>query len=163
LGTLVPVIGLVQVGAQAHADRYTYIPSIGLFLMAVWAIDEMARRWRCQKAVVGLSAVVLAILMLHSFGQISYWRDEQALWQHALDACGESTVAHTNLATALLEKGDPRFLREALQHDRAAVRIDPSNFAAHNQLGVILFDLGEKVEAFRHWREAIRLQPEWEQ
>src|ERR1700687_4016690 len=101
VGTLVPVSGLVQLGGLARADRYTYIPLIGLFLAVVWGMADLAMRRGFQRAALGISALVLVLLMAQSFVQISYWHDSQTLWEHALEACGESSVAHTNLTLFL--------------------------------------------------------------
>jgi tetratricopeptide (TPR) repeat protein len=159
VGTLVPVIGVVQLSGQARADRYTYIPLVGLFLAAAWGLDEFALRRRNQKVATGIAVCVLVFLMLQSYIQVSYWQDSRTLWQHALEACGESAVAHSNLAHVLREQGE---LQEAERHDRAAVRIQPGYSVAHNNLGLTLFMLGQEKEAFKEWGEAIRLQPEWE-
>jgi tetratricopeptide (TPR) repeat protein len=174
LGTLVPVVGVVQLAGIAHADRYTYIPLIGLFLAAVWGTAELTLRWGYQKAAARLSVLLLVLLMSLSFVQASYWHDGRELWQHALDACGESAVAHTNLALELRKKGE---LHEAVRHDRQSLLIDDNNSVAHNQLGVSLIMLSEQLaaiakrdearrlqeEAFAEWEKAIQLHPEWEQ
>jgi protein O-mannosyl-transferase len=160
LGTLVPVIGLVQLAAQARADRYTYIPLIGLFVAVVWGIAEIAARRGYQRPVLGISVLILILLVSQSFVQVSYWHNSGTLWQHALDACGESTIAHTNLAWELRKKGK---LQQAAWHDQQALLIQPTSHVAHNQLGVTLFMLGQKDEAFREWDEALRLQPDWDE
>jgi tetratricopeptide (TPR) repeat protein len=159
LGTLVPVIGLVQLAGQARADRYMYIPSVGLLLAAVGSMAGLALRQRYQKPAAAIAGLSLLLLSLQSFVQVSYWRDSRTLWQHALDACGESTVAHTNLAWALYEKG---YSAEAARHDSDAIRIDPDNITARAHLGVTLFQLGQKEAAFRQWDEALRLKPDWD-
>jgi tetratricopeptide (TPR) repeat protein len=174
VGTLIPVSGLVQFGSQARADRFTYIPLIGIFLAVVWGMSDVAVRWRCQKVAAGITAIVLVLLMMYSFNQVSYWHDSITLWEHALDACGESTLAHTNAATALREKAEALrqqgavqaaapLVREAVRHNRAALRIDPENFAAKNQLAIDLFMLGDEQEAFTLWRETIRKWPKFDQ
>jgi tetratricopeptide (TPR) repeat protein len=159
VGTLVPVIGVIQLSGQARADRYTYIPLVGLFLAAAWGLDEFSLRRRSPYAAMCIAACVVILLMLQSLVQVSYWQDSRALWQHALEVCGESAVAHSNLAHVLREQGE---LQEAAKHDRAAVRIQPGYSVAHNNLGLTLFMLGQETEAFKEWDEALRLQPEWE-
>jgi tetratricopeptide (TPR) repeat protein len=174
IGTLIPVSGLVQFGSQARADRFTYIPLIGIFLAAVWGLSDVAVRCRCQKAAAGITAIVLVLLMMYSFNQVSYWHDSITLWEHALEACGESTLAHTNAATALREKAEALrqngavqaampLLREAVRHNRAALHIDPENFAAKNQLAIDLFMFGEEQEAFTLWQETIHKWPKFDQ
>src|SRR5262249_29601436 len=148
---------LIQVGNQARADRYTYLPLIGLFLAGVWGLDELTYRWRSRygtgaatkrlpMAAVGIWIAVLAVLMLHSFSQISYWHDSLTLWHHALEACGESSTAHENLASALREQGD---LEGAIRHTTEALRIDAANYAALHLNGLILMSLGRTEEALK--------------
>ena len=174
IGTLVPVSGIIQLGGQARADRFTYIPLIGLFLAAVWGIGELALRRRCQGAVLAFAIVILGIFMIYSFNQISYWHDSVSLWEHALDACGPSTVAHTNAAAALRDKAEEMqrkgetqaaipLLRRAVRHNQDALDIDPDNLVAHNQLALAQFMLGDEEEAVARWRRAIENWPDWEQ
>ena len=111
-GTLVPVIGLVQVGDQAMADRYTYIPSLGVLILVIWGGYEMVRRWRhhvIALSVMGSAAMVLCMGMTRQ--QIGYWKDSETLFRHALEVTENNYLAHNNLGTALRERptgrGDP--------------------------------------------------------
>src|SRR5262249_10207039 len=117
VGMLVPVIGLVQVGRQAMADRYTYLPSIGLYLAAVWGVAELAVG-RAQKVVAAAAAGVLALALLLTWGQVHYWTNDITLWEHALEATGpDNAFAHISLGEALAERGDTE---QAMQHFKEA-------------------------------------------
>jgi Flp pilus assembly protein TadD len=154
VGTLVPVIGLVQVGKQGWADRYSYIPLIGLFIMLAWALGELAGRSR-NLVVVGTIGT-LAILAVMSYHQVGYWRDSLTLWQHALEAAPESALAHYSLGNALLKQGQ---VAQAAHEFRETVRMDPGNAEAHNNLGVILRDVARVSEAVTEFRKAAELSP----
>src|SRR5208337_2863222 len=96
-GTLVPVIGIVQVGRQAMADRYTYVPLIGLFIMASWGIPELLKQWRYRKeALAASSALIVICLSIFTWTQVGYWRNSMALYDHALQVTSHNDVAHTN-------------------------------------------------------------------
>ena len=111
-GTLVPVIGIVQVGAQAMADRYTYIPLIGLFVMAAWGIPELLKKWRYRKeALFALSALILACLFIVTWTQVGYWRNSIALYDHALKVTSHNDTIHDNRGVAYRQLGN---LRQAI-------------------------------------------------
>jgi Flp pilus assembly protein TadD len=149
--TLVPVIGIVQVGRQAMADRYTYVPLIGVFVIAVWgAADVLAARWAAI-----LAAVVLLALGVTTRVTLRPWHDAAALFQHAV-AVAESGVARTNLGEALLNRGREV---EAEEQFRAALQLDPSIHEAENSLGLILERAGRTDEALTHYEAAVRLSP----
>jgi tetratricopeptide (TPR) repeat protein len=158
LGTLVPVIGLVQVGAAARADRYTYVPLVGLFIAGVWGSADLLAKWGIRKVAPALGLAVLAVCALQSTKQMSYWKSNISLWQHTLDACGESTVAHTNLANAYLEekKGDL-----AIHHYKEALRLHPGNPYAMHDLGIVYDRQGKVKQAAEQFRETVRRFPEW--
>ena len=125
LGTLVPMIGLVQVGTQAMADRYAYLPLIGLFIMVAWGAADWAGEHTVRKAALATAGSVCVIaLALAAHRQIGYWSDNLTLWSHAVQAAPDSFIAQDNLGGALLETG--RY-DEAMQHFRAAVAIDPTD------------------------------------
>jgi Flp pilus assembly protein TadD len=165
LGTLVPVIGLVQVGDAARADRYTYVPVIGLFIITVWGGADLAGRWRIQRASGILAAVILFLVAVHTWGQLQYWGNNISVWEHTLQACGESSVAHANLAHAYLEDEDtnPQAARrdreEAARHDRDALRLDPKNSRAAHDLGVAFARAGKSDEALKQYRIAEERDP----
>ena len=98
LGTLVPVIGLVQVGATPVADRFTYLPQIGVYLMVAWALRDISVSWRWRRQVLGAgAAIVVAVLMLCAWKQTSYWRNDESLWGHTLACTSGNYFAHNNL------------------------------------------------------------------
>jgi len=125
LGTLVPMIGLVQVGEAAMADRYAYLPFIGLFLMVIWGVsDWAARRKIATKALAVPAGGVLCALMVVAHIQLGYWGDNVTLWSHAVEVTGPNFVAQDNLGGALLLRGN---LEEAMPHFRMAAQINPQD------------------------------------
>jgi Tfp pilus assembly protein PilF len=157
LGTLVPVIGLVQVGTQAMADRYTYVPLIGLFIMIAWWIPDMLARWRYRKTSLAISAVLLlSIFMVVTNLQIQKWHDNIRLFTHTLKVTNRNALIHYNLGIALsAQKKD----REAMAHYKEALWIDPNCVEAYNNLGLTLVRQGENEEAMAHYTEALRIDP----
>jgi len=125
VGTLVPMIGLVQVGSQAMADRYAYLPCIGLFIAICWGIADWAKQRHLPKAVLPIaSAAVLVALAIVARRQLEYWRDNVTLWSHTVGVTSLNYIAEDNLGAALLERGQ---LDEAMQHFRTALAIDPAD------------------------------------
>jgi hypothetical protein len=156
LVTLAPVAGIVQVGSQARADRYTYIPLIGIFLGAVWAISD---RFSDRPALLsGMTWAVLVMLGIGAFVQVGTWRDSVTLFRHALAVTDDNAVAHNNLGTALLRL---RLLSEAEEHFREAVRINPAFAEAHSNLGAALGRQGRTDEAIPEFERALELQPDY--
>jgi protein O-mannosyl-transferase len=157
LGTLLPVIGLVQVGEQAMADRYTYIPSIGFFILISWAILQLLGRWPRWRAAFALGAVLaLAACASATRVQLRYWRDGVALFEHALEVTRNNAVAHATLGLALMDKGK---LAEAVEQYEAALRISPEYSLAYNNLGVALARMARFDEAITHYQTALRINP----
>ncbi len=157
LGTLVPVIGLVQVGSQSMADRYTYLPLVGIFVMISWGIPAFFSRWRlprCGLAVAGSS--VLAVLMAVTWVQAGYWKDNISLFRHALDVTTDNHVAHNNLGVALYERGETQ--QAAVQY-REALRIRPTYPEVFVNLGNAFARQGDTTKAVEQYREALRLDP----
>jgi Tfp pilus assembly protein PilF len=153
--TLLPVIGLIQVGAQARADRYTYIPMIGLAIALVWGISEALERWpRIQMALA--AAVCLMCFTLTSL-QVQYWRDSISLYQHAIDATPGNYVARFNLASVLEKRGD---LAGATAQIRETVRIRPRFALAHAELGQLFARQGRPEEALPELQTATSLRPD---
>jgi tetratricopeptide (TPR) repeat protein len=158
-GTLMPVIGLVQVGGQAMADRYTYLPSIGLLVLAVWGACDLGGRWRYHRGVlpvVGLAAIMLCLALTRH--QLGVWRDSETLFRHAILVTRDNYIAHINLGSALDEKGASA---EALRHYQEALRLKPDNATAHYDLGVALLRMGETGKGISKYQEAIRLKPDY--
>jgi tetratricopeptide (TPR) repeat protein len=170
LGMLVPVIGLVQVGEQAHADRYTYLPQIGLYIMIAWTVGDLLLEStpRVRGALVGVAAA-LAILSLgvRAFCQASYWKNSETLWNHTLTVTGENDVAHNNLGFLFLRGGE---LDKAISEFQAALNIRSRTTETHYSLGAALIqnNLGNALarkqlwdEAIDHLQKAVRLRPDY--
>ena len=125
LGTLVPMIGVLQVGTQARADRYAYLPLVGIFIMLCWLIADCATQWRLSPMLLRAAGLaVLIALALVSHRQVSYWNDHITLWTHALEVTHNNWIAENNLGTALLKSGR---LEDAIPHFRAAAALDPTD------------------------------------
>jgi protein O-mannosyl-transferase len=159
LGTLAPVIGLVQVGNQAMADRYTYLPQVGLYMAIAWGAAEMAGAWPYRRWVLAAaSALIVAGLMICAWRQTRYWRDSDTLWNHALDCTSQNWVAHGSLGAVLARRGQ---VNDAIVHFREALAITPNYAEAHNNLGVALSGRGEVDEAITHFQFALELKPDY--
>ena len=157
LGMLVPVIGLVQVGWQGHADRYTYLPQIGLYIAVTWAVTDLTHSWRFQRIALGAAAVVvLGALTWSSRLQTSYWRDSETLFTHALAVTSNNDVALNNLGIIFLEKGQ---LDDAISKLQAAIDLRPENAPAHDNLAKALLKKGQVAEAMVHYRKFLELEP----
>ena len=155
LGMLVPVIGVVQVGHQAHADRYTYLPQIGLLIMVAFSAEGLSIR---APRLTGIAAVgSVATCACLAWAQTRHWRDSEALWCHALECTVDNTRAHLQLGTALLEAG--KFAGAEMQY-RRAIEIRPSA-EAYNSSGTALEMAGKSREAERHYRLASLLDPRY--
>ena len=134
LGTLVPVIGLVQVGSQAMADRYTYIPFVGLFIMVAWGIAELVDDLRNRQIAFGVAAVsVLAVLAVSTRHQLGYWHDSYTLFSHAVKVTHNNYMAYNQLG---LELGKQNRIDECIQQFRIALEIEPNSAEAHGNLGI---------------------------
>ena len=158
LGMLVPVIGLVQVGWQGHADRYTYLPQIGLYISGTWAVVDLTASWRRQRLFLGAAALlVIGALSWSGSIQTSYWRDSETLFKHALAVTKNNDVAENNLGIIFLEKGQ---LDEAISRLQAAIDLRPENGPAHNNLAKALLQKGRLPEAMVHYRKFLEIEPE---
>ena len=158
LGMLIPVIGIVQVGMQAMADRYTYLPMIGILIMIAWFAGDVVPitvpvRTRLLAAVSG---TIILLCLIVSVGQAAHWRDTVTLFQHAVGVSPDNWMAHRMLGNALADKG---LADEAIDRYRESIRIQPRNPLAHNNLAVELAKLGKHDEAIEHYREAVRIRP----
>jgi Flp pilus assembly protein TadD len=161
LGTLVPVLGLIQQGLwPALADRFLYVPSMGLLLIIVWGWADLATHWRLSRTVIGLSgASVLLAFLVTSKAQVSLWQNSAALFVHALDVTRDNHLAHYNLGATLQKRGE---IQKAFFHYQEALRILPDNPQFHNSLGVALIEKSDLQGALFHFNEAIRLFPDYE-
>lgn len=157
VGTLVPVIGFVQVGYQAMADRYTYIPSIGLFIIAAWGADELLASWP-RRRLVGATAAAAAILTCAflTHAQVLVWRDGVTLWSHTVDVTSRNFIAQTNLGYELARHG--RFDEAVVQY-RAALATSPGYVLARQNLGLALSEEGKYGDAIDAFQKALRLEP----
>ena len=159
LGTLVPVIGLVQVGVQSMADRYTYIPLIGLFIIIAWGFTEILSKWSYKKIVfIPIATIVVLILAIATWFQVRYWLNSISLFENAIEVTDNNYVAHNNLGFALKEEGR---VAEAVKHYLAALRINPDFEMAHLNIGVILAGRGDNEAAIKHYKEALRIKPDF--
>ena len=159
LGMLAPMIGLVQVGAFAHADRITYLPQIGLYLLLAWTAAELSIGWPGRRvALAGAAAIILVALMLSARTQTGYWRDSETLWTHTLACTTNNDVANNNLGFALSDQGR---LDEAIPYFQMALQCEPGNAQAHNNLGSALFRKGRVDEAITRYREALLVRPDY--
>lgn len=158
LGMLVPVIGLVQVGRQAMADRYTYLPSIGLFLAVVWGTAELVSRWRLPRmAVAGGALAVIAALAVAAHAQVETWKDSLTLFRHAIAVTRNNYLAHLNVAVELSRRGEQE---EALLHFREVLRLQPNLADAHAALATGFRRWGRPAEALPYAQRAVQLKPE---
>ena len=157
LGTLVPVIGLVQVGGQAMADRYTYVPLIGLFIIVAWGAYEITANWRHKKILrsTGAAAMILACL-LASWGQAGYWRNSETLFTHAIDMNPNNYMAYHHLGMDLANKGR---LNLAIAMFKKTLAIAPAYPPAYNNLAIAYAREGKFIEAVPLFKKAIQLNP----
>jgi hypothetical protein len=161
VGTLVPVIGLVQVGGQAMADRYTYVPCIGLFIAAAYGASDLVTRWPQGRIAAAMGAgIVLSAFAVVARLQVYHWKDGPSLFRHAIAVTRNNFLAHNNLGVELLNRG---MLEEARAHFSEAIRIGPDYKRAHFNLGSVSWRQGKKAEAVKHYQEALRIDPNFGQ
>jgi tetratricopeptide (TPR) repeat protein len=159
LGMLTPVIGLVQVGAQSHADRYTYLPEIGLCLAVIWGVTEIFSTWRYRRLLLGFGgALVLGILMRIAYVQTGYWQDSITLWTHTLACTSGNWVAHENLGNALFRQ---KQLAGAIDNYNQASLLKPGDAQPHYDLGIALAAEGNLAQAMEQEQLALELQPDF--
>ena len=157
--TLVPVIGFVQVGWQAMADRYTYISYIGLFIMIAWGLPELLSKWPQRKIALGLSMVIALIpLGICSHKQISYWNNSFTLLSHALDVTQNNYIAYFGLGVAYANLG---CWQDEIEAYKQTIRIQPDYADAHFNLGVAYANLGRWQDAAEAYKQAVRIKPDY--
>ena len=160
IGTLVPVVGLVQVGGQSMADRYTYIPIIGLFIIIAWGVPDLLRRWRYNKNFHAIFATVLIpTLMIVTWKQLGHWKNSITLFEHALEVTSNNSTAHNSLGYALSRNGHTN---EATKHFLKALEIRPHYEKPHLNLGYVLYEKGHTNEAISHFLKALEIKPHYE-
>lgn len=159
LGTLIPVIGLVQVGVQAMADRYTYVPLIGLFIIISWGLFSLMDRRPLKIAGKALiTVVILGALTAVSWKQVGYWQNSITLFERDLAVTKNNYVAHNNLGHRLMELGEPK---EAIMHYKKALASNPMFETAHLNLGVVYSSQNKLTEAIYHYAKALEIKPDY--
>jgi tetratricopeptide (TPR) repeat protein len=155
LGTLVPMLGFKQVGSQAMADRYAYLPFIGLFIMVCWGVSDWTERRHLSTAWLAASCIsVLVVLAVVSHRQIGFWSDHVTLWTHTLQVTSGNWQAENNLGMALLRRGR---MDEAIPHFRAAAELDPSDAVSNMNIGIYEQSRGNAPLAIEQYKKAIKL------
>jgi tetratricopeptide (TPR) repeat protein len=157
LGMLVPVIGLVQVGSHAMADRYMYLPQIGLMIATAWGCSDLVRSWPQRRWICGTAAAeALEVLIVCSWLQAGYWRDSVSLWSHTLKCTSRNHRAYFNLGAELARL---KRYEEAVEQYRESLKILPDDAVAHSNLGFALARLGRWNEVAAEYEAALRIQP----
>jgi Tfp pilus assembly protein PilF len=152
---LMPVVGLIQISGQAHADRYTYLPQIGIYIALAWWVAQ----WRVSRVVLGgLMASVLGVLMVCAWKQTAYWQNSETLWVHTLACTTDNAVAHDNYGTFLYQKGR---VDEAIPQFQSALAIRPNFPEADNNLGFALLQQGQVDQAIAHYQKALQIKPDY--
>jgi tetratricopeptide (TPR) repeat protein len=162
---LFPVLGFFQSGLQARADRFTYLPHIGISIAATWTIADLSQRWRYRNVVLASTAMcVVVAFAICAWKQTTYWRDSVSLWKEAVAVTSDSQIAHQNLAAALWARGE---IEEAktqsrignIIHAEATVKDFPFNIAARDSLGALLVQDGEVHGAIAQWETSLQIDP----
>ncbi len=157
IGMLVPMIGIVQVGSQPMADRYTYLPEIGLYILVTWAAIALLETWRYKREALAITALsITAALATRSYLQASYWRNSETLWSHTLDVTHNNYIAQNNLAGVLIDKGQ---VEEAIAHYREALEITPAVALVQSNLGNALVRNGQVDEGIVQLQKALQIDP----
>jgi len=157
IGTLVPVIGIVQVGGQAMADRYTYIPSIGIFIMVAWGAVELLRGWKYRREALSITAsVIIFVLLIYTRTQVRYWQNSISIFEHTLSVTKNNALIHYDLGRTYHLQNIPD---KAIKNYLEAIRIDPNDLESHNNLGMLLRNKNKLDEAIDHFRKAIEINP----
>ncbi len=158
VGTLVPVIGLVQVGSQSHADRYMYLPMVGLSVMAAWGAADVVRKWpHAKPAIVAAAVAVCGASMMVASTQTAYWRNSETLFRRAIEVTEDNWLAETNLANYLTSTGTRA--AEAIPYYKAALRLSPHDASIDDELGSCLILCKRELEAIPYLEAAVRLAP----
>ena len=159
IGTLVPVIGLVKVGSFAMADRYTYVPLIGLFIIIAWFVPELvARRHHKKILFAALAILYLSILMAVTWKQVRYWKNSIALFEHSLNVTTNNYVAHDKLGEALAEQNRTA---EAIRHYSETLKIEPYCVQAYLNMGDAHASLGNSEDAVYYYNKALQIKPKY--
>jgi tetratricopeptide (TPR) repeat protein len=158
LGTLVPVIGFVQVGLQAMADRYTYIPLIGLFIIIAWGAPDLLAKWRYRESILALSPLLIILVMsICTHFQLRYWKNSITLFQHALDVTKNNYIAHHLIGSALRKQGR---LDETIYHYKKTIELNPRDSDVYLDIGAVLTAQGKFDEAISIYNKALQITPD---
>jgi Flp pilus assembly protein TadD len=159
VGTLVPVIGIVQVGEQAMADRYTYIPLVGLFIMAAWGMPELVKKWRYREEALGASStLVLACLFMATWTQVGYWQNSITLYDHTLEVTDHNSFIHNNRGAAYNDLGN---YTQAIEDYDRGIEINPIDSGAYYDRGIAYSGLGNHRRAIEDYDRAIEINPRY--
>jgi protein O-mannosyl-transferase len=154
---LLPVIGLIKVGGLAHADRYTYLPQIGLYLAVTWGIVDLTRSWPRDREILTVAATAVIILFAwRSWVQTSFWRDSETLWRRTLATTKSNDLAHFTLAEFLSKH---QRAEEAIMEYQTGLSIDPENSDAETNVANLLLERGRTEDAVKHYEKVARLEP----
>ena len=166
LGMVLPALGLVQMGGHAHADRYTYLPQIGLYLAATWGAADLSASWRYRRQILGTAtAVIIGLLAWRAWVQTSFWKNDESIWNRTLAVTSNNPVAHLHVGHAFLEKGQ---LDSAIFHFQESLRLlsqsrlyGSTAALAHDGLGNALAAKGQRSDAIPHYEKALRIKPQY--
>ncbi|MHB8773183.1 MAG: tetratricopeptide repeat protein [Syntrophales bacterium] len=159
LGMMIPVIGIVQISNYAHADRYTYLPQIGVYLMLTWMVVNLCVGWRHSRVVLGsLSAIILSALIYVAHTQVAYWRNSETLWAHTLASTRDNYIAHYNLANDLTRRAQ---FDTAVAHFQKALEIKPDYVNARYNLANALAISGRVDAAITHFQKVLEINPDY--
>jgi tetratricopeptide (TPR) repeat protein len=154
---LLPVVGIIQVGDQAHADRYTYLPQIGIYVAVTWLAAEWGAKWHAGRLAFGsIMTAALAVFIVCAWIQTGYWKNSENLWTHALGCTTRNYIAHGRLGDALRDEGR---VDDAITHYQEALKIKPGAAEFRNNLGTALQQEGRVDEAIAQYREALQIKP----
>jgi len=153
---LAPVIGIIQINLQAHADRYTYLPQIGLYIMIAWGITSHPKPSRYRARIASAAAFIILGLAFVARAQTSYWQDSEMLWKHTIAVTKDNYFAHASLSDLLMRRGR---IKEAIEHSEEALRIRPGDADAQNNLGLAMLQTGETKRAVAHLEQALEINP----
>jgi len=162
LGTLIPVIGFITLGPHhLIADRYAYLPLIGIFIIAAWGVPELISKWRYKEKVLSISVgIIIPTLLVTTWWQVNHWKNSITVFKHAIRVTDKkypgSPVVHNNLGIALVAEGKNE---EAISHYKMAIKLKPSHANAHNNLGNALSAERKIEEAISHYKMAIKIKP----
>ncbi|HPL66811.1 MAG TPA: tetratricopeptide repeat protein [Smithellaceae bacterium] len=159
IGTLIPVIGLVQVGAHAFADRYTYIPLIGIFVVCVWGIADLAMHWQLRKeSIIIVASLYILFIASVTHVQLGYWQTNEKLFRHAIEVTDNNFIAHGSLALALVAN---KQYDEANDHFKEALRIRPDYAPTYQFWGLSMLRQGKRDEAIQLFYRALEINPDF--